>query len=115
MGITDIEDDETIWQLCWDVNSYFAVKIDKTQRCLKCGVALRNTTYRSNLVAIATTSDCQHPTTGLLCGICDHDFLFHVLQGQQTCFQDECEENIQISLDSIKTKVSQLLFEKHVV
>jgi hypothetical protein len=102
------DDSFNLWSLCWEINSCFLVKIDRTSQCLKCGKEVSiSSPWRSDFVRSAVASYCSHTREGFLCGSCDQETLYRITQAVEKCFSKGCEEALTVQEDVVKQRLGQ--------
>jgi hypothetical protein len=105
-------EDFKIWRVCWRVNSAFAAEFDNEQAttCIKCGgeIPSGDLPYRSLFVSQAVESSCLHQRAGSLCSGCDIDMVFKITRGEETCFNEGCDEVLRVDKSLVLTALSKL-------
>lgn len=106
------EEDFKDWRVCWRVNAAFSTAFDNQEvtTCIKCGAQIPPDTlpYRSSFVSRAVESSCPHIRAGSLCSDCDMDMVFKITRGEERCFNEGCDEVLNVDSSVISTALSTL-------
>ena len=102
------QDGFDLWWLCWTVNSLFATKYGGRAKCLKCGKSISTGSgWRSEFVATAVKSQCNHTRKGFLCGVCDENIVRLITKAEQECFVEGCEALLEVDDVVVKKRLAQ--------
>lgn len=99
------EDSFRIWRICWRVSSAFTSEFDnqRATSCMKCDAIIPPNTlkYRPVFIPRVVVSSCSHTRFGSLCSKCDTDMVFKISLGEEKCFTEGCNKDLQVDVQKI--------------
>ena len=99
--------DKEAWQICWAINSVFAVK-PKNGRflaCVKCKSKLYPEKWYSSFLADAVEWPCGHMLSGYLCTNCDEETVLSISKGQATCQNRNCNAILGVNFEVVEARL----------